>query len=408
LLLTGVTACLCIESETAKREREGVRRGAHHQEAGMAYTEADLARRLRISRELLSAHVPRVETKGLEDGFTAAGRTLDIPFPKGLAPQPSQATPGNPSAPLAKADVVVVTYTDDEAKALADVLTPGRFSQDWTHYTHDYESFVPEIRKGAPSLEAGRLGSHWTTTVGKKTVAVVKSELHMHQDVKEVGGKPTLPILRFFQQLMTEAKPSYFFAIGTAGGTLLDHPLGTVAASRSAKFMCEKDFKTQPFANTQYKSDWTIPTAHKAAALDLMKAFTPNLALASTLGDCPCKSLQSSKAPSATFLLDGHDGIPAFFPVLTTDFFEFGTDKNGLDKLGMAVEMDDAVLGLACSTMAKPPRWASVRNYSDPAINASLAMRAEENCAAGIYRRYGYWTSVMSALGTWSIIAGLE
>jgi len=82
---------------------------------------------------------------------------------------------------------------------------------------------------------------------------------------------------------------------------------------------------------------------------------------------------------------------------LTTDFFEFGTDKNGLDKLGMAVEMDDAVLGLACSTMASPPKWASVRNYSDPAINSNLAMRAEENCAAGIYRRYGILDDVMSA-----------
>jgi hypothetical protein len=237
---------------------------------------------------------------------------------------------------------------------------------------------------------------------------VVKSELHMHQDVMDVAGKPTLPILRFFQQLIAEASPAHFFAIGTAGGTLLNHPLGSVAASRSAKFMCEKDFKAQPFANTQYKSDWTIPTGHRQSAIDLMKAFTPHLALASTLGDCPCKSLQTANAPDATFLLDGHDGIPAFLPVLTTDFFEFGTDKNGLDKLGMAVEMDDAVLGLACSTMASPPKWASVRNYSDPAINSSLAMRAEENCAAGIYRRYGYWTSVMSALATWSIIAGLE
>jgi len=106
-------------------------------------------------------------------------------------------------------------------------------------------------------------------------------------------------------------------------------------------------------------------------------------------------------------LLDGHAGIPPFHPVLTTDFFEFGTDKNQLDKLGMAVEMDDAVFGLAASQTAKPPRWASIRNYSDPAINSQLPMKQQENCATEIYLHYGYWTSVLGAIATWSIIAGL-
>jgi len=33
----------------------------------------------------------------------------------------------------------------------------------------------------------------------------------------------------------------------------------------------------------------------------------------------------------------------------------FGTSKNKLYKQGVAVEMDDAVLGLVCKEMAKPP-----------------------------------------------------
>ena len=107
------------------------------------------------------------------------------------------------------------------------------------------------------------------------------------------------------------------------------------------------------------------------------------------------------------FLIDGQDGIPAPFPVLTTDFFEFGTDSNGLQNQGIAVEMDDAVLGLVTSTLPRPPRWASIRNYSDPAISGGLPERAQENCASHIYMRYGYWTSVLGAIATWSIIAGL-
>jgi hypothetical protein len=69
--------------------------------------------------------------------------------------------------------------------------------------------------------------------------------------------------------------------------------------------------------------------------------------------------------------------------------------------------MDDAVLGLAASELAHPPKWASIRNYSDPAINHALKMRDQEACAAKIYLRYGYWTSVQGALATWSVIAGL-
>jgi len=107
------------------------------------------------------------------------------------------------------------------------------------------------------------------------------------------------------------------------------------------------------------------------------------------------------------FLAAGQDGIPASLPVLTTDYFEFGTDKNGLQNDGIAVEMDDAVLGFVTSTMSHPPSWASIRNYSDPAINGTLAERAQEDCASHIYMHYGYWTSVLGAIATWSLIAGL-
>ncbi len=101
------------------------------------------------------------------------------------------------------------------------------------------------------------------------------------------------------------------------------------------------------------------------------------------------------------------DGIPEFHPILTTDFFEFGTSTNNLDKLGMAVEMDDACLGLACSEMKSPPRWACVRNLSDPTINGELDKKTQGNCAEYYYTKFGYWTTVMGALTTWGIIAGM-
>jgi hypothetical protein len=376
----------------------------------MPYSKEDLDRRLQLSRELLSPYTPRQLTAGLDDlTLSGPGRQLDIPFPRAQGPKTKEGVVGNPDDALPRVDVVVLTYTVDESKALADVLTPGRFAPDWAHYTRGFASYLPKIRNGAPARMEGRLGSYWQTTVGDKSVLVMKSELHMNQDFHLVTGKPTLPILDFFKQVLSEAQPKYFFCIGTAGGLYPDKPLGTVAASRAVRFMCEKDFKDEPFANEQFQSDWTVPTAHGATALALMKPFLANLAVPadSAVASCPCKALQGTRAPKADFLLDGHAGIPAFHPVLTTDFFEFGTDTNQLDKLGMAVEMDDAVFGLAASQTAKAPRWASIRNYSDPAINSQLAMKKQEDCATQIYLHYGYWTSVLGAIATWSIIAGL-
>jgi hypothetical protein len=377
----------------------------------MAYSHATLERRLELSRQLTSAYTRSGDFVELQ--FSGPGRSLQIPFPVPLAPVPSTGAVRDPGLPLPTADVVVVTYTSDEGKALADVMTPGRFEQDWNHYTNNYEGLLPMIRKGAPARQAGRLGNYWTTEVGTQKVLVFKSELHMHQDFIVRNGHPTLPIKDLFAQIIQQVQPKYFFCIGTAGGTLLDKPLGTVAMSRALKFDCKKNFANEPFAKqaAPYTSSWNVPLQHSAAALTLMKPFAANLVVQrnGAFATCPCGPLQlgEGQTPEVFFLIEGQDGIPASFPVLTTDYFEFGTDRNGLQNEGIAVEMDDAVLGLVASTLPHPPRWASIRNYSDPAINGSLAERAQEDCASHIYMHYGYWTSVLGAIATWSIIAGL-
>ena len=104
--------------------------------------------------------------------------------------------------------------------------------------------------------------------------------------------------------------------------------------------------------------------------------------------------------------------MPAFHPILTTDYFEYGTTVNRLDRIGAAVEMGDAALGLACSELADPPRWAIVRNLSDPVINGALPakefhLNEQTTWAVAFYTAYGKWTSVIGALATWGIIAAL-
>jgi hypothetical protein len=48
-----------------------------------------------------------------------------------------------------------------------------------------------------------------------------------------------------------------------------------------------------------------------------------------------------------------------------------------------------------------------VWNLSDPAINGQLPSAAQDKCAEYYHKEFGYWTTVMSALTTWAIIAGL-
>ena len=94
--------------------------------------------------------------------------------------------------------------------------------------------------------------------------------------------------------------------------------------------------------------------------------------------------------------------------IVTTDFFAFDdtTNRFGLQGLGAAVEMGDAVLGLVVQQLgASAPKWAAVRNASDPQIDATGLTKSEAEKKAGqIYERFGYWTTIPSAITCWAIV----
>ncbi len=74
--------------------------------------------------------------------------------------------------------------------------------------------------------------------------------------------------------------------------------------------------------------------------------------------------------------------------------------------------MGDAALGLAASGLSNPPRWAAVRNMSDPQINGDIPvvgyrLNAQTQWAVAYYTSYGYWTSVTGALAAWGIVASM-
>jgi hypothetical protein len=110
----------------------------------------------------------------------------------------------------------------------------------------------------------------------------------------------------------------------------------------------QKEFKNAPYAGKKYTSNWQVPTAQFAKAVELMRRFKNQLAepdfLPPTINFAPLDHLPKPvRENDPDIKLDGID-IPVFHPILTTDYFEFGTSVNRLDQFGCAVEMGDAVL----------------------------------------------------------------
>ena len=318
---------------------------------------------------------------------TGLSRFTDIPWPKGLAPKTGPKPRGTPTSPLPKADVLVVTWTVDEGHALSRVLTPGKDSRnDYVPYKHNFATLSKKFRKGSPALEAGRLGAYWTTTIGDKSVVVFKSDSHFSQD------GPQMPNIDVWRQIITEVKPKLVITTGTAGGIGKEFEVGDVIVSPIVRFDCIKKFKKQKFAQAHYSSVAAKSTRF-AAARTLFKANAAQLPKDNTR---PPKIVKvGPKALTSS--------------VVTTDFFGFDTSDNhfGLRGLGDVSEMGDAVLGLVASQMGKSaPRWLAIRNVSDPQIKAEGTLKQQETVAGQIYKGFGRWSTVCSAIACWAIVAG--
>jgi len=318
---------------------------------------------------------------------TAVKTLSTIPWPAGGAPVPQKLTGVKPANPLPECDILVVTWTVEEAKALSDVLTPGFNSKtSWYAYTKDYASYQSMLTKRSPSIQSKRLGSYFLTTIKGKKVLCFKSELHMSTD----GIK--LPIKKLWQQIINETQATIVITTGTAGGIGANANLGDTVISKKVRFDCTKTFKNQPFGTQAF-------TAKNSLVIPQDSTLTKKLLAAN-----------SDKLPVGS-------PMPAFFDdtnsynkakgIVTTDFFAFDNiqDTYGLQKLGSAVEMGDAVLALVCSEMGKTaPAWICIRNASDPEIKDEVSLEEQKKKAAQIYEQYGYWTTVCSAIACWALI----
>jgi hypothetical protein len=318
---------------------------------------------------------------------TGLSRFTEIPWPSGLAPKTDAAPGGRSGGRLPTADVLVVTWTVDEGHALSRVLTPGKDSRDdYLPYTHNYASISRLMRNGCPARQAKRLGAYWTTTIRKSRVVVFKSDSHMSQD------GPQLPNKDIWRQIIDEVQPKLVITTGTAGGIGKQFEVGDVVVSPIVRFDCLSKFKREPFHDAHYVSS-PPRTSYLAKAKALFRANAGQLPKDNTRQ--PQIVRVSSRALASS--------------VVTTDFFGFDTSNNhyGLQGLGDVSEMGDAVLGLVCSQIGtRAPRWLAVRNVSDPQIKADgMTLKQQAAFAAQIYKGFGRWSSVCSAIVCWALIA---
>jgi hypothetical protein len=326
---------------------------------------------------------------------TGLSRFKDIPWPKGLAPTTDSKALKGAGGRLPKADVVVVTWTVDEGHALSRVLTPGKDSaNDYVPYTRNFDDIAKGMVPTCPARKARRLGAYWTTKIGTKSVVVFKSESHMSQDTK---GKPTppdekIPNLIVWKQMIEDVQPQLVLTTGTGGGIGKQFEVGDVIVSPLVNFFCEKAFKR---LNNVHGSSVPPITKNFAKAKTLFKANSPSL------------PPDNTRQPQITVVKS--DDLKSC--IVTTDFFGFDTSDNhfGLQGHGDLSEMGDAIVGLLADEMAKTnqsfPHWMAVRNVSDPQIKAEGSITDQGNIAAHIYKAFGRWSSVCSAIVCWALIA---
>ena len=248
---------------------------------------------------------------------------------------------------------------------------------------------------GSPAVEAKRLGAFWTTTIAGRNVVVFKSESHLSQDTdKHLPASGVLPNALMWKQIIEEVQPKIVLTTGTAGGIGKEFEVGDVVVSPIVRFDSQK---------------WLKPASFHAASYQDQAAQTEFFAKAKTLFAANAGQLPSdnTRPPTIVMVAPGDLGSS----IVTTDFFGFDTSTNyyKLWNMGDASEMGDAVLGMVAQEMGSAaPRWLAVRNVSDPEINATgLTHNQQATLATNIYKAFGRWSSVCSAIVCWAVIAAL-
>ncbi len=328
----------------------------------------------------------------------------------------------------AKANVLILIYTEVELRALLEVFTgdnkwDAARRNTWYPYAHNFDSF--HIRpEGDIGLKAGIMGYLFALRIGDVKVVLYKTELHPKADG---AGLPFVPVIK---QLVGELTPQLVLSTGTAGAVGAHLNCGDVAITSAARFHTRVHYPSFPEISTlsqerkQLQNNVSINEKFIAfAGANFTKLSAPGLDQCyHELSGRPGLSFLK-RNPNPTIFTTGKNNVPGPQPmdIVSADYLTVDDNHNseGLQALGAMNDTDDAFAFFALGLLpaGKQPKWLSVRNASEPQIQAASfppgtspgkIIDALKATAGPIYGVYQYCTTLNSAFACWGIIAGLN
>lgn len=233
-------------------------------------------------------------------------------------------------------------------------------------------------------MQARNLGKYFISKIGNQRVLCFKSSLHLARDTA------ALPVKDLFKQIALETGAKLIITTGTAGAIGPRLILGDAVIATKARFDCMRMLKNEPFNGQTFSSSYQLNLGTRLT--------TANQSL------IPANVSHLPSLPRGPRIYTGDTILGEPNVIVTTDIFAYDDSTNHfqLQGKGSMVEMDDAVLGLACAELGNAaPDWLAIRNASDPQVGPDLT-KAD---AAKIYEEYGYWTSLSSVIACWAVAA---
>ena len=326
-------------------------------------------------------------------------------------------------APLPHAPIVILTWTDAEWAALEHVfcsstrsLSPeqarsGNWQREWIAYKRSYRALEKSLPSHAPSRTLGAWGRYRMATLGpeRAPVLLVKSDMHLATD------GPGLPLEEFIRRIALEARPELLLTIGTAGGARLDQCIGTIVVSNAFQLDLDGELAGRPgrgdLFGSGYRPDLALLERVRGRLFRRIPVQRGELRrLASAVGCSLDQVMNPTIEPGRLTKrcqpwLVGDPAAPTSLirPVLTSNGYRLGTTDENYGPYS-CLEMDDALVARAASRHAL--RVGSVRNVSDPVVNAKLDPKTQESWSYSMYATYGLYTSENGALAAWALVKG--
>jgi nucleoside phosphorylase len=319
--------------------------------------------------------------------------------------QPPSLLP-TPAGRLPQASAVVMTWADAEWAALQHVFCAGGSAMPYSARSQGtwsgWEKYTAKLSSGAPS--------NWTywgyfrlVQVSGQPVLLFKSNTHLDWP----GATYLVALIKL---LAAEVQPTVILSIGTAGGAHTQDHIGTVrAVSAGTLYEAGQSQPNWP----EYKNGWTAGNAIMGTAQFKQLLFP----VPTRAGDLQALCSQFNQQYGSSYTLaqldpDGlnmGDAVPQIAnqtgggaSLLTTSTFVVGTTAGNYQTF-TSIEMDDAVIGEACTSIRMP--FGFVRNVSDPVQSAALPSQVQGNWGSAVYDAYGFYTSYNGALAAWAILA---